>query len=308
MEAEAGDARLLAAGAKVNLRLRVFPPDATGYHSLETLFLATDLRDELELRLGSPGVRLSVTWDGPEDPLPSGPENLAHRAAEAFFRAAGAAPAVRIHLVKRIPVGTGLGGGSADAAAVLRGLNDLLGTPLSEATLMSIAGELGSDVPFGLLRSPFALAWERGRRLLPLSPPPSRPGLVAVPPFRVETAAAYGWLEEDRGSPRPAPGALPVPGALPAPERLARWDVLRALAENDFHGPVFRRHPVLADARGAMLNAGASLSLLAGSGSALFGVFPDADLREGGIHEVKRAVGAEWRLLRISLPPLDETG
>lgn len=285
------------AHAKVNLRLRVFPPDRTGYHPLETLLVRLDLADVVEVEIGGRGVRLTVEWEGPEEPLPAGPENLAWQAAEAFCRRAGIATSVRIRLLKRIPPGAGLGGGSADAAAVLRTLNRAHGEPLSEEVLFEAAGELGSDVPFGLLESPFALAWERGRRLLPLPSPPSRPGLIALPPFRVSTAAAYRWLDQDRET-----GGMLSAGFLPEPTRLADWGTLADLAENDFESPVGRRHPALEEGRGALRQAGASPVVLCGSGSALFAAFADPEARDRAGSDFREAVGSDWRLLSVWAP------
>lgn len=286
------------AHAKVNLRLRVFPPDRTGYHPLETLLLRLDLADAVEVETGGRGVRLTVEWEGPEEPLPPGPENLAWQAAEAFCRRADVATSVRIRLLKRIPPGAGLGGGSADAAAVLRTLNRAHGEPLSEEVLFETAGELGSDIPFGLLESPFALAWERGRRLLPLPSPPSRPGLIALPAFRVSTAAAYRWVDQDREA-----GGAPTAGVLPEPARLADWGMLAGLAENDFEGPVGRRHPALEEGRAALRQSGASPVVLCGSGSALFAAFADPEARDRAAADLREAVGSDWRLLSVWGPP-----
>lgn len=286
------------AHAKVNLRLRIFPPDRSGYHPVETLLLRLDLADAVEVETGGDGVRLAVEWEGPAEPLPPGPENLAWRAAEAFCARAGLSADARVHLLKRIPPGAGLGGGSADAAAVLRALNAAHGGPLSRESLLEVAGELGSDVPFALLESPFALAWERGRRLLPLPPPPSRPGLVALPPFRVSTAAAYGWVDGDRDD-----GTGVAAGALPEPGRLADWRTLAELAENDFQDPVGRRHPVLATGLAALRHSGADLAILCGSGSALFAAFPEPEARDRAGARLREVLGSDWRFFSVWAPP-----
>ncbi len=291
---------VLDAWAKVNLRLRVFPPDATGFHPLETIFLRIGLGDGVEVEPVGSGLRLEVEWEGAPEPLPSGEENLAWRAAEAWCRAAGRAPAARIRLRKRIPVGAGLGGGSADAAAVLRALNAAHGEPLGAPALLALAGRLGSDVPFQALGAPMALGWGRGERLLPLAPPPARPGLVVLPPFRIATPDAYGWLDADRASAAP-PGA--EAGALPPPEALARWETLEALAENDFEGPVFDRHPPLAEARAALLGTGARVALLAGSGAALFALWSEPGARDTARAGLGPALGEGWRLLPAEAPP-----
>ncbi len=269
VEGAAGGAPLvLHPRAKLNIVLRVLSRQQDGYHALETLFLRLDLADRLALWGGGRGIRLEVTGD---PSVPADATNLCWRAAELVFRAVGQPPAVAISLDKVIPSGAGLGGGSADAAAVLHGLNALLGEPLAFHDLLVLAGELGSDVPFALADVDFALAWERGRRLLPLAAPPPRPVLILAPGLPIGAGEAYGWLAADR-----AAGSETVQeqaGILPGPGSLATWEDLQRVAGNDFEGPVFRRHPELRAARDALRAAGANPALLCGSGSCLAGVF-----------------------------------
>lgn len=281
----------VAAHAKVNLRLRVLGRGEDGYHALETLFLRLALRDEVEIRTGSRGIRLQVEREPgpvtglrePQRPVPAGPENLCWMAAEAYYGALGREPNVDLLLRKRLPAGAGLGGGSADAAAVLRGLEALHEGALGDAGLQGIAGGLGSDVPFHLADTEAALGWERGRRLLPLAAPAARPMLVVVPGFRVATPEAYAWLDEEREGDGAGAGAPDETAFLfPPAGRLGRWEELAELAVNDFEAPVFARHPELRGWKEALLGAGARPALLAGSGSALFGVFPDEETRDAG--------------------------
>ena len=195
-----------------------------------------------------------------------------------MYQAAGSRPALTIALDKIIPSGAGLGGGSADGAAVLEGLNRMLGEPLTFHELLGLASELGSDVPFALSGVDLALAWERGRRLLPLAPPPPRPVLVLVPQLSIGAAEAYGWLAADRAEGRESleEGA----DMLPPAGGLATWDRIRELARNDLEGPVFRRYPALRAARDALRADGADPALRCGSGAGLAGGFEeDKDLR-----------------------------
>ncbi len=275
----------VAAHAKVNLRLRILETGAGGFHGLETLFLRLALRDEVELAAGRPGLRLRVEEEpGPlaavarsGEAVPRGETNLCWRAAEAYHRELGREPALDILLRKRLPAGAGLGGGSADAAAVLRGLEAMNEEGLGAARLMALAGELGSDVPFALADAPAALGWERGRRLLPLPAPPPRPILLLVPRFAIGTAEAYRWLDEARREADDGPGGALL---LPSADRLSSWEELDGLAVNDFEAPVFSRHPVLAGWKAELREAGARPALLSGSGSALFGVFHDETERD----------------------------
>jgi len=268
------------APAKVNLSLRVLARESTGYHQLETVFCALELSDEVELERGGPGIELEVEGQdtGPAE------ANLAYRAAEAFCQACGRAAALRIRLRKRIPVGAGLGGGSSDAATTLLALNALHDEPLDGATLLRIGAGLGSDVPFFLAGSPLALAWGRGERLLPLPPLPRAPVLVAVPDFAIATADAYLALDRHRAAhdERPGPGIF-------EPARFGSWDDIAAVAVNDFEAPTFERFPVLGSVKAALGEAGATLSLLSGSGSALFGVFRTPEDRDRAADIIRSA-------------------
>ncbi|HEX6630225.1 MAG TPA: 4-(cytidine 5'-diphospho)-2-C-methyl-D-erythritol kinase [Gemmatimonadaceae bacterium] len=233
-------ARVLAQ-AKVNLFLRVLAREAGGYHQLETLFQRLELGDDVVVRTEVRGRALDCTGAdvGPVE------RNLAWRAALAYAGAAGWPRDFAIEIDKRIPVGGGLGGGSADAAAVLRALDALAPEPLPAGRLLQLALGLGADVPFLVGDSALALAWGRGERLLALPPLPARRTLLLRPPVGVPTADAYRWLGEDRGDFAPEPRVL-------APARLASWAEVVALAGNDFEAPVTRRLPevaVLADAR-----------------------------------------------------------
>lgn len=277
------------AHAKVNLRLRVFARDETGFHGVETVLARTSLCDTVSLSAAgaagaAPAISLSV--DGPlADGVPDGPDNLSWRAAERFFeRAFGRRerPAARIRLTKRIPMGSGLGGGSADAGATLRLLADRW-PRLDERELLGLAGEIGSDVPFALLGVPMALGWERGRRLLPLRPPRPRPALLVCPGIHVSTPEAYDWLgrtDEDAGAASVLPGAT----------RLAEWDSLERLAQNDLEAPVLARHPELSELLDRLRSCDPALAAMTGSGSTLFAVFRDE---------------AERARARRTLPPLD---
>jgi 4-diphosphocytidyl-2-C-methyl-D-erythritol kinase len=277
----------VAAPAKVNLRLRVLGRDAGGYHGVETIFLRLGLADDLQLEItSSPGIELRLELADPADEtVPSGPGNLAWRAAELLLSTVGSDAGVGIHLVKRIPAGSGLGGASSDAAAVLVALNERLGGPLGPDALLEIGGQLGSDVPFFLLPHAMALGWERGRGLLPLRAPPARPALVLVPRFAIRSGQAYAWLDERRAARGEPP---PVASVLPAAARLSEWDSLRALALNDFEDIAFERHPPLAGWKNTLREAGAEIALLSGSGSALFAIFPSETERDAAAERFDR--------------------
>jgi len=258
-----GTAARVEAQAKINLSLRILAQEKSGYHQLETLFARIDLADTVEVALDTSRQKLVV--EGAE--VGPAEQNLAFRAAVAFLDATGWATGFRIRIVKRIPVGGGLGGGSADAGAVLRILNHLAPHPLSTAALLSVAVRLGADVPFLAAEAPMALAWGRGERMLTLPPLPPRALLLVVPPFGVNTGVAFGWVAARRaGEPVSAPAPLTT-------DDLARWDRVATLAANDFEAVVVGHHPAIGSCLSSLRTAGAMIARLSGSGSTVFGVF-----------------------------------
>jgi 4-diphosphocytidyl-2-C-methyl-D-erythritol kinase len=284
----------ITAPAKVNLRLRVLAREASGYHSLETVFCAISLADTLTVRRSEPGIRLVV-----EGEVDTGPpeRNLVVRAAERFGRELGSELGVEIRLAKQIPSAAGLGGGSSDAAACLRALNALLGEPFKNRSLLQMGAELGSDVPFFLCGSPLALAWGRGERLLPLPALPERCVLVAHPGEPIPTADAFARIAERRGG-TTAPEAFTFPAGA-----LGSWGGLAQVACNDFEPVAEESIPRLKNALAAMRDAGSEIALLAGSGSAVFGVFPSAESRDGACGDVKALGLAPWAATTLGEMP-----
>jgi 4-diphosphocytidyl-2-C-methyl-D-erythritol kinase len=257
----------VSAQAKVNLILRVLAREASGYHSIETVLLRLDLTDDVTVRV-APGRTLDCHGSAmPSSGLGPTERNLAYRAAVSYADAVGWPAGFSIEVDKRIPVGAGLGGGSADAGAVLRALDALSPAPLG-SRLVEIATPLGADVPFMTLESPMALAWGRGERLFPLRALDQRPALVAMPDFGVSTADAYGWLAADRGSYEPMAQVL-------TPDSVATWEALAAVATNDFQRVVARRHAIIDELADEMSSMNAVVALMSGSGSSVFGVFND---------------------------------
>lgn len=215
-------ARTLAQ-AKINLALRVLGKETDGYHAIETVFLRLELGDDVELRVTS-GKRSLKCYEMRDWP-PEG--NLAYRAAALFADETGWPKGFEIEIVKNIPIGGGLGGGSADAAAVLRILNGLARKPVSEEALLDLAGRLGSDVPYLVSDYAMAMAWGRGDKLLRLDPLPLRDVQLFFPPFGIDTAQAYALLEESRGDSSSRSPELTT-------EMFADWDSAARNSVNDF--------------------------------------------------------------------------
>ncbi len=252
------------AQGKINLFLRIVAREASGHHQLETLFARIELSDTVRVSTATTARELNVTGAevGPRD------ENLAWRAAVAYAAAAAWPTGFRIDVEKRLPVSGGLGGGSADAGAVLRALNALNPKPLSERAVASIAFQLGADVPFLSTDAPLALAWGRGERLLALRSLPAREVLLVLPGFGVSTAAAFGWYAADAA----ARGVQAAPAALSIDD-LDRWDAVSRLAANDLESVVAAHHPEIEQCRLVLDAAGARIARMSGSGATIFGVF-----------------------------------
>ena len=258
----------VAAQAKVNLRLRILARESSGYHQLEMLLLRVELADTIGVRR-TPGTR-SLDVVGSVDEARLGPveRNLAWRAATTYFEASGMTGGFAIELHKRIPIGGGLGGGSADAGAVLRALDAMNPVSLGWPALAGLAERLGADVPFLTCESVYALAWGRGERMLALAAPPGRAVALVVPPFAVQTAEAFGWVADHDAAGRGVRGQ----GAPFTAEALGNWDGIAAVACNDFEPVVASRYPVIADHVAALRTAGCYVAMLSGSGSTVFGI------------------------------------
>jgi len=251
----------LPAFAKINLCLHVLGRRPDGYHELRTIFQAISLHDTLELSLSdSPGITLETN----DSALPLGRENLVYRALEAIGGEIGFRGGVHARLEKRIPVARGLGGGSSDAAAALIGMLRLTKKRVPLERLMEIGASLGADVPFFLFGGR-ALATNRGDEIYPLTDAPKRSILVISPQgIGVSTKDAYQWVSEELTN-RPKPPNIWGFCAL-------CWSRPGSVS-NDFEGAVFSRHPRLGEIRAGLLKRGAADAALAGSGSAVFGVF-----------------------------------
>ena len=250
------------AHAKVNLDLRVLGVRPDGYHELRTVFQAIELHDTLvcsdapgpfTLKCRTPGVPLDDT-------------NLVWKAAAALWTALGRGGEIRDALVqieKKIPVESGLGGGSADAAAALMAFARLWGgAPIT--LLREVGATIGADVPF-FLSGGTALGLGRGEEIYPLVDLPPHFVVIVRPPFGVSTAEAFAWYDEDRTAGYRENRELQQ---LPVP-----WPSRAAQMVNDLEPPVLRRHQEIAGLKIQLRELGANAAAMSGSGSAVFGLF-----------------------------------
>lgn len=252
------------ARAKVNLVLDVVGLRPDGYHELRTVFQSIDLSDVLTLE---PATDIEVTCDLPG--IPEGPGNLAFRAAALLRERLRVTRGARIRIHKRIPAGAGLGGGSADAAATLVGLNDLWQLGLGTAELHDLGALLGSDVPF-MISGGTAIGTGRGEILTPAACAGPFPLAVVMPALAVGTAGAYRALD--------AWPALSHPDPEPALAALAAgdWPALSRSLGNSFAAPIAAREPEIDDALAVIRAVAGDRAVMSGSGAALVVVAPTA--------------------------------
>lgn len=252
------------APAKVNFHLRVVGKRPDGYHDLVSVMQALELADELVLERRDSGVSLSC---GNAD-VPQGRDNIIHRAAESYITETGVRGGVSIRLDKKVPMAAGLGGGSSDAAAALKGMEALYGA-LPRARLMELALSLGADVPF-FLSWPCALAEGVGEKLTEL-PPPDGVWLVLVNPgFAVSTRWVFENLKIELTNNHNNTTLPPFEGRMPDAGFLV------SLLHNDLERVTAVRYPEINLIKESLAGAGAFGALMSGSGPTVFGIFEDA--------------------------------
>ncbi|MFT0787109.1 4-(cytidine 5'-diphospho)-2-C-methyl-D-erythritol kinase [Synechococcus sp. H55.10] len=261
----------LMARAKINLYLEILGSRPDGYSEVAMVLQSIRLADRVQLQCCPHGIHL--TCDRPE--VPADARNLAYQAAELLQKECQATMGVEIRLEKQIPVAAGLAGGSADAAAVLVGLNQLWGLGLTVGELQSLAARLGSDIPF-CVQGGTQLATGRGEVLEPLADWEGIPVLLAKPKhLGVSTAWAYQAFRSRQESLGPALPTLPQVLAA-----LSRQD-LPALARslrNDLEQVVLPEYAIVGELRQSLLAAGALGALMSGSGPTVFGIMPSLEL------------------------------
>lgn len=275
----------LPAFAKINWMLNVLGRRPDGYHQIETVLQTVTLHDTLSF-WGSADPHITCSCDDPD--LPGDRSNLVSRAAHALKSRYSVAQGAQIHLEKRIPVGSGLGGGSSDAAVALIGLNHIWDLKLSADQLGEVAAQLGADVPF-FLYGGTALGLGTGTEIKPLTDAPAKFLLVLMPNTKVSTKMAYDSLNA------PSLTTVKRDTILSSSRGPADFDLSYPYGlKNDFESVVFRSHPEIERAKAALVKAGARHALLAGSGASVFGVLENQEAQERAIQAIEMEAG--WRL------------
>lgn len=242
--------------AKINLGLEILRKRSDGYHDINTVFLPITLADELTIEAAD-----TLSVECTEIPIPQ-EDNLVFKAARLLQAQCNVSRGAKIQLHKKIPTGAGLGGGSSDAAATLRGLCELWNISPGEDTLHAIAAQLGSDVPFFLLDSP-AIGSGRGEILDPLLIQLPYTLLIVYPNIHISTAEAYSDVhlcEEATNYHELFSGEITP-------------DILRTKIVNSFEQSAFKRHSELLEIKNNLYGNGAVFSLMSGSGSSMVGFF-----------------------------------
>lgn len=260
------DSIAVKAFAKINLSLDVLGKKPNGYHEVKMVMQTVSLYDLVELEKTFSGINLSCSLKF----LPCGPENLAYKAAEAFFQKTSIPGGVNIHLKKHIPVGAGLAGGSTDAAAVLTGLNTLFDAHLSTKTLCEMAEPLGADVPYCIIGGT-RLAEGIGENLSALPPMPPCYIVLVKPSFSISTKWAYENIDSCPDIVHPPTDKLI--------DALKNRDI-NAICQN--MGNVLEdvsisAYPVLSQVKSDLVSLGAIGAQMSGSGPTVFGIFDNAE-------------------------------
>ncbi len=267
----------LKAYAKINVGLRITGQRDDGYHSIKTLYQTVNIYDEVKLNLkDEQGV--TFNWEG--ERVPDGDDNICSKAANSFFKFIGEEKGVNIELEKTLPVGSGLGGGSSDAACVIRGLNELLDAKLSIKNMEEIASELGADIPF-FIRGGCQYAEGIGDELSPGELSEEWVLLLVVPDIHIDTSWAYEGIHPlslTRNINDVNLASFPHNGDAKN----------RNMFRNDFEPLVFSKYPEIGDIKKGLLRSEAEFASLSGSGSAVYGLYETTEKAEEAMKLVSR--------------------
>lgn len=264
--------------AKINIGLDVLRRRADGYHEVKMIMQTVDIYDELVLeRRKQPGIELRM--DNSE--LPSGGDNLICRAADLLFREKEITGGVNISLTKRIPIAAGMAGGSADAAAALRGLNELFDMGYSLKELQALGVGLGADIPY-CLAGGIMLSEGIGEILTPLPAPPAAHLVIAKPDINVSTAFVYGNLHADRLAWHPD-----IDGMIAALQK-GDLDGITGRLGNVLETVTVKAHPVIEQIKELLRKQGAENALMSGSGPTVFGIFKEKETAARAAEAVER--------------------
>jgi len=262
--------------AKINLGLEVLRKRTDGYHDLRTLFQTVDFFDVLEF---SPAPQGKIEIRGDDPSIPWDEANLIFKAASLLQKNYRVSSGILVTIRKKIPAGKGLGGGSSNAAMTLHALNNVWGLGLGKESLMELGRALGADVPY-FLEGGLCLGTGRGDRLVPLPDLPALPCLLVLPPFPILTAEVYRRYR-------------PSLTSAGKDSKIVRFLETRefGLLENNLEETIFSLSPQLREIKSLFQSLGPALSLVSGSGSAVFGLFLGEGQARHALGELGRTSG-----------------
>ncbi len=261
-----------SANAKINLHLEVLGKRKDGFHEIVSIFHPISLADELLIQKDTGSGKCVVYSPLFELPV----KNTITKAYEEFKKASGIDDGITVKLIKNIPVGAGLGGGSSDAASVLLGLNRIFNTKFSAGELKELALKIGSDVPFFIENRP-AIVKGRGEHIEPIQLDLNYFGVLVYPEIQSSTAEAYSLLNRKADE---LCSASFKPGEF-CSENCCKWPFF-----NSFEGVLFKKHPAIKEVKDRFLKYGADFALMSGAGSSVFGLFSNEKLAKTAYFEL----------------------
>lgn len=283
-----GRSIFISAPAKINLFLKVLGKRPDGYHDIFSWFQAIDLADHLEIEQTA-DVQITIATNSPA--VPTGPENLVYQAAQLIQERRGKPTGFRIKIWKNIPVAAGLGGGSSDAAAFIKGVDKLLGLGLNRPEMAALGLKLGSDLPFFFSRGQAAVSG-RGERVQNIDLPIDYLVFLVTPPFPIRASEAYGKVRIDLTEPV-------APISLYNCRQAQELFVVISTMANDLEPALLESYPIL-DKIGKMLEkTGASIVRLTGSGPTIFALYGDRTTRADNL---AHAIGGKGWGLNVARP------
>ena len=255
----------LLSPAKINLRLEILSKRPDNYHEIKTIFHKISIFDKINLEK-IPGNEVQLTINNPA--IPTDNTNLAVKASNLLFNYADIRPGIKIDIKKKIPAGAGLGGGSSNAAITLKGLNTLLNLNISEQIIAEFAVKLGADVPFFLTDASTAYATGIGEKIKSIETHNKLWFLVIFPGFTVSTAWAYNSINKYNLLTKRTKNNIISNYSLDI-------NTVKSSLYNDFESVVNKRHTEIPKIKEQLIKTGAQGAMLSGSGSSVFGIFPD---------------------------------
>lgn len=267
--------------AKINLRLDVVGKRSDGYHDLLNFMERVTLYDEIEIKITEKG--LSVTCD--HEDVPSDETNIAYKALKEILAYSSRNVGVQIHIKKKIPIASGMGGGSSNAAAVIKGVNQLLKLKMSKEKLIKIGLKVGADVPFFLFEGP-ALAQGVGEQLKKVKVMPKLLFLIVNPGIKVSTRMVYNKFYQD--------GRSVNPDEIPNSFRTKR-DIVKIM-HNDLEKVTIKEFPIIGEIKNELVKSGAIASMMTGSGPTVFGLYSDKAKLTKAFEKMEKKAQEGWQV------------